>query len=135
MRVTKPLDRRLNISFELGIGGETYTTSIIDDVAEVLLRKNPSAYGKPITFHRLVVLKPSPNSEIKSRKYSAPVRYRIKSRRADHEARRRGSALYAAEIANPIATMIAKSPMQNPATRNAVPSINIALAWPISHWS
>ena len=25
------------------------------------LRKNPSAYGKPITFHKLVVLKPSPN--------------------------------------------------------------------------
>jgi hypothetical protein len=31
--------------------------------------------------------------------------------------------------------MIAKSPMQNPAIRNAVPRINIALAWPISNWS
>jgi hypothetical protein len=32
---------------------------------------------------------------------------------------RRGSAAYAAEIASPIARTIAKSPMQNPATRNA----------------
>jgi Rnk N-terminus len=38
-------------------------------------------------------------------------------------------------IANPSAPMIAKSPMQIPAIRAAVPRMNSALAYPVIHWS
>jgi hypothetical protein len=47
----------------------------------------------------------------------------------------RGSSLNAAETTTPIAVMNAKSAKQPAAARQAVPSINRMLAWPISDWS
>jgi hypothetical protein len=47
----------------------------------------------------------------------------------------RALSLNAAAIANPRAPMIAKSPMQIPAIRAAVPRMNTALAYPVIHWS
>ena len=47
----------------------------------------------------------------------------------------RGCSLKKTDAANPIAVMTTNRPMQKPAPSNAVRSMNIALACPISNWS